>query len=362
MIGRRLKDRLTGRIAGRVALAAVASAAVGLAILVVGVQVVGADIFRQLMVTHGSAADEAQAMFDASVTVVVAIAATMAVLASIGLAMALASMLAQPLERMGAAARRVAAGDYAARVPREGPEELVSLADSFNQMAARLAEQERIRRDFIANAAHELRTPLTNLQGYLEALRDGVISADSATYASLLDEADRLVRLSRSLDTLAEGDSTTVPPFLEEVDLAAAIRAALELAQPTLERAGLRLEADVPATLAARANPDHLAQVLNNLMSNAIRYSSPGGSVAVRAERRSADILVSIANTGDQIPADDVPRLFERFYRVEKSRDRARGGAGIGLAIVKQLVEAAGGRVGAESGGGTTRFWFSLPG
>jgi two-component system sensor histidine kinase BaeS len=362
MIGRRLTDRFTGRIAGRVALAAVASAAVGLAILVIGVQVVGADIFRQLMVTHGSAADEAQAMFDASVTVVVAIAAAVAVVASIGLAMALARRLAQPLERMGAAARQVAAGDYAARVPREGPEELVSLADSFNQMAAGLAEQERIRRDFIANAAHELRTPLTNLQGYLEALRDGVISADSATYASLWDEADRLVRLSRSLDTLAEGDSTTAPPALEEVDLAVAIRTALELAQPTLERAGLRLATDVPASVPARANLDHLAQVLNNLMSNAIRYSSPGGLVTVRAERRSADILVSIANTGEQIPPDDVPRLFERFYRVEKSRDRARGGAGIGLAIVKQLVEAAGGRVGAESGGGTTRVWFSLPG
>jgi len=292
----------------------------------------------------------------------VALAAAVAVLASLGLAMALARRLAQPLERIGAAARRVAAGDYAARVPREGPEELVSLADSFNQMAAALAEQERIRGDFIANAAHELRTPLTNLQGYLEALRDGVISADRATYASLWEEADRLVRLSRSLDTLAEGDAATIAPALEEIDLAVAIRGALDLAQPSLERAGLHLATDVPATLPARANPDHLAQVLNNLVSNAVHYSPPGGSVTVRAERRGADILVSIANTGDEIPPEDMPRLFERFYRVDKSRDRARGGAGIGLAIVKQLVEAAGGRVGAESRGGTTRFWFSLPG
>ncbi len=357
----RIAARAAGRIAGRIALAAVASAGLGLAILVVGVQVVGSDIFRRLMATHGSAADEAQAMFDASVTVVVALAAAVAVVASLGLAMALARRLARPLERVGAAARRVAAGDYAARVPREGPEELVSLADSFNQMAAALAEQERIRRDFIANAAHELRTPLTNLQGYLEALRDGVISADRATYASLWEEADRLVRLSRSLDTLAEGDAATEAPRLDEVDLAAAIRSALELAQPSLERAGLHVRTEVPASLPARANPDHLAQVLNNLVSNAVRYSPPGGAVTVRAERRRADILVSIANTGDEIPPNDVPRLFERFYRVDKSRGRARGGAGIGLAIVKQLVEAGGGRVGAESGGGTTRFWFSLP-
>jgi len=348
-------------IAARVALAAVASAAVGLAILVVGIQVVGADLFRRLMVTHGGAADEAQAMFDASVTIVVAAAAVVAVLASIGLAMVMAGMLARPLERLGEAARRIAAGDYAARVPREGPEELVSLADSFNQMAAALEEQERIRRDFIANAAHELRTPLTNLQGYLEALRDEVLVADRATYESLWEEADRLVRLSRSLDTLAEQDAATAPPALSEIDLSAAIRTALELARPSLERAGLKLATDVPPALPARANPDHLAQVLNNLVSNAIRYSPDGGTVTVSAERRPAGVLVSISNTGEPIPPDDLVRVFERFYRVEKSRDRARGGAGIGLAIVKQLIEAAGGRVGAESDAGLTRFWFSLP-
>jgi signal transduction histidine kinase len=228
-------------------------------------------------------------------------------------------------------------------------------------MAAALERQERMRRDFIANAAHELRTPLTNLQGYLEALRDGVITADTATYESLWDEAERLVRLSHSLDALAEGDAATARPVAIDLDLAAAVRAALDLAQPTLERAGLRLVVDVPDRLPARGNPDDLAQVLGNLVSNAARYTPAGGSVTVRAERRPGDLLVSISNTGGGIPADDLGRVFERFYRVEKSRDRARGGAGIGLAIVKQLVEAAGGQVGVESADGSTRFWFSLP-
>ena len=145
------------------------------------------------------------------------------------------------------------------------------------------------------------------------------------------------------------------------MDLPGAIRAALELTQPTLERAGLTVVVDLPEYLPARANPDHLAQVLGNLISNAARYTPAGGTVTVRAERRPADLLVTIANTGDGIPADDLERVFERFYRVEKSRDRGRGGAGIGLAIVKQLVEAGGGRVGAESAEGQTRFWFSLP-
>src|SRR4029077_16113373 len=127
---------------------------------------------------------------------------------------------ARPLEEVSRAARSIAEGDYRARVPREGPEELKSLADSFNQMAMSLEEQQQVRRDFIANAAHELRTPLTNLKGYLEALRDGVVQADAATFESLLEEADRLVRLSRSLDTLAEGDAASGAPEAAEVDVA----------------------------------------------------------------------------------------------------------------------------------------------
>ena len=155
----------------------------------------------------------------------------------------------------------------------------------------------------------------------------------------------------------------TSPPQLVELDLAAAIRIG---ARPRRRR---RSSAPVCASMRPASRqpsrrapiPDRLAQVLANLLSNAVRYTPAGGVVTVRAERRPGDVLVSVANTGDGIPAEDLDRVFERFYRVEKSRDRARGGAGIGLAIVKQLVEGAGGRVGAESGDGQTRFWFSLP-
>ncbi len=353
---------MNGRgIALRVALAALASAALGLAILALGVTILGGEAFTSLMMEAGDSADHARAMFDDSVTRVVIAAGVVAALASILLAIILARRIARPLADVSAAARRVADGDYSTRVPREGTEELVSLADSFNQMAASLEEQEQLRRDFIANAAHELRTPLTNLQGYLEALRDGVIDADPATYDSLWEEAERLVRLSRSLDTLAEGDRLEGPGELREIDLAAAVRSAVDLAQPAIERAGLTVTVEAPAALPARADPDQLAQVLNNLLSNAIRYTPSGGGVTVRVDRRPSDILVSISNTGDPIPPDDLARVFERFYRVEKSRDRARGGAGIGLAIVKQLVESAGGRVGADSRDGVNRFWFSLP-
>ena len=348
-------------IAIRIAVAALASAAIGLVIVVGGVLIVGGQVFTDLMMAAGDSAEHAQEMWSHSVPGVVLAAVVVAAIASVLLAFALARMLARPLHEVGAAARRIADGDYAARVPREGPEEIASLADSFNQMASSLEEQERMRRDFIANAAHELRTPLTNLQGYLEALRDGVITADRATYVSLHEEADRLVRLSRSLDALAEGDAASSPPELEPIDLAATVRSAVELAAPAFERAGLRVSVEAPASLPARANPDHLAQVLANLLSNAVRYTPRGGAVTITAERRPADLLVTVANTSETIPPADLDRVFERFYRVEKSRDRARGGAGIGLAIVKQLVEAGGGRVGAASGDGTTSVWFSLP-
>jgi two-component system sensor histidine kinase BaeS len=353
--------RRTGGIAARIAAAALVVAGLAIAILAVGVVVIGGRSFADLMTRHGESADSSQAMFADTVVWVVLATTVIAIVAAMILAGMLAARLARPLQEIGAAARQIADGDYGARIPRGGPDEIVSLSDSFNQMAASLEEQERMRREFIANAAHELRTPLTNLQGYLEALRDGVIEPDRATFESLWDEAERLVRLSHSLDTLAAGDAGAAARVVE-LDLVAAIRAAVELARPAATAAGLVVETELPPNLDARGDPDHLAQVIGNLLQNAIRYSSRGGRISVRAERRPYDVLVSVANTGEDIPPADLPHIFERFYRVEKSRDRAHGGAGIGLAIVRQLVEAAGGSVGAESRDGTTRFWFSLPG
>jgi signal transduction histidine kinase len=144
------------------------------------------------------------------------------------------------------------------------------------------------------------------------------------------------------------------------VDAAEAIRAAVDLVTPALALAGLASSLDVPASLPARADPDGLAQVLGNLLQNALRYTPAGGSVKVTGERRIDDVIVTVSNTGPGIPAADLPHVFERFYRVEKSRDASQGGAGIGLAIVRDIVTAFGGSVGAESADGLTRFWFTL--
>jgi signal transduction histidine kinase len=349
-------------LAGQIALAAIAVAIVVGVVLTVGTLAFASTSFAQLMVEHGETVAAAQAMFQESVARVFVAALGVAALAGVALAIFFGRRVASPVREVSQAAKLIAQGDHAVRVRSRGPEEIRSLADSFNRMAAEIEEQERMRREFVSNAAHELRTPLTNLQGYLEALRDGVMTADRATFESLHEEVDRMVRLSRSLDALAEGDvAGRAAGELRQVDLRAAIVAAVDLYSAALERRRLRIELDVPVAVGARADPDHLAQVLANLLQNAVRYTPEGGRIGLSARRRETDVLVSVSNSGPGIRSEDLPHVFERFYRVEKSRDRATGGAGIGLAIVKTLVELGGGRVGAESAPDATRFWFTLP-
>jgi two-component system sensor histidine kinase BaeS len=354
MIGR------LGGIGPRIALAALAVAAVTTAILGVGVVVIGGQTFAELMQAHGQSIDSSRAMFDDAVIRVVVIALVVAVVVAVALAMWLGQRLAAPLREIGSSAHRIADGHYDGRIPRSGAAEIDGLAESFNQMAVALEAQERMRREFIGNAAHELRTPLTNLKGYLEALRDGVIPADRAAFESLLEETERLVRLARSLDTLSATDDGRAG-VATDVDLVPLVRSAAELAQPQMLARRLRLTVELPGTLPTRGYPDLLSQVVGNLIQNAVRYTPESGSVTITGERRAGNVLVSVANTGEPIPAADLPHVFERFFRVERSRDAARGGAGIGLAIVRQIVEAYGGSVGVESSAGLTRFWFTMP-
>jgi signal transduction histidine kinase len=332
-----------------------------IAVIAVGVLVVAQSTFNRLMIEAGTPAAEAQAMFDQGVTATFIAAVLIAVGVSAGLAVVLAAIVSRPLRQVADAAQRIARGDYRARVPRPGTAELTSLADSFNQMARSLAEQERQRRDFIANAAHELRTPLTNLQGYLEGLRDGVIAPTPEQFGSLHEEAQRLVRLSRSLDALAENDRRERALVCDDIDLAQAVRTAVEVARPAFDAKEIAVDVSAAERVVARAEADAVAQVLANLLQNASRYTPRGGRASIKVENRRSQAMITVANTGDGIPAADLPHVFERFYRVEKSRDAARGGAGIGLAIVKELVEACGGSVGADSVDHTTRFWVCLP-
>ena len=348
-----------GGIAARIALAALVVAGIAVLVVAVGVLRVGGEAFADLMMAAGDSADHAREMFDSSVTVVFWIALAVAAIVALVLAAIFGRMLARPIQHVAGAAERIAAGDLTTRVPEEGPSEVRALATAYNTMADRLEEQEMMRREFVVNASHELRTPLTNLQGYLEALRDGVLPPEPATFDSLREEVDRLGRLAASLDVLAGAEGERPRPT--RVDVGALVRGAADLAAPALARGGVALDVEVEGALYVEARPDELAQVMANLLQNAVRYTPRGGAVRVEASRTPEGVGVRVSNTGSPIPRDDLPRVWERFYRVEKSRDRARGGAGIGLAIVKRLVEDAGGRVGAASDEAWTTFWFRLP-
>lgn len=348
-------------LSGRITVASFIVSLVTLSTIAVGILFISAPSLLSQLMENGISKNDASQMFDQSVANVFGFSTAVAVVAALVLGVILARMIARPLSRVGTAARMIAAGDYDFRVPRQGPPEVRSVAESFNQMAEALARQEQQRAELVTNFAHELRTPLTNIRGYLEAMRDGVMDPSPWVFESLREEADRLERLSRSLDALTGQAAMEEEPVL--VDLIDAIPAAAELARPGFDRAGTRLWVELPPVgpVLVRTVPDHLRQVLANLLSNAQRYTPAGGavSVAIGVDQGTATVLVT--NTGAEVPSGDLPHLFERFYRVDKSRDRAHGGAGVGLAIVKQLVEHAGGGVGAESAGGATRVWFRLP-
>ncbi len=351
------------RISTRIALAALVVAGVTLAIVAVGVVRVGGDAFAALMVASGDSTDHAREMFNQSVARIVLLAAAVGAIAGLALAAILARRIARPIERLATTAGQTAAGDLRTHVPEDGPAEIQALASAYNMLVDRLAEQDEIRREFVVNASHELRTPLTNLQGYLEALRDGVLPPDPATFDSLREEVDRLTRLAASLDLLVGAESP--PPAAVALDLAGAVRTAVDLVAPGFARRSVAVDLQLDDGVVVLTRADELAQVLSNLLQNAMRYTPAGGSVRVEARRPDTDspaaAVVRITNSGPGIPADDLARVWERFYRVEKSRSRDAGGAGIGLAIVKRLVESAGGRVGASSEPDRTTFWFSLP-
>jgi len=268
----------------------------------------------------------------------------------------------QPLSDMAEGARRIAHGDYATRVRATATDEVGELGRAFNAMADDLARIESLRKTMVADVAHELRTPLTNMRGYLEALRDGVVASDPETFTMLEAEAVRLVRLVEDLSALTRADAAKGSLRFEPVDLGALLREAAGLYATRFAEKGISLDVAADgAPGAVRGDKAWLLTVMRNLLDNALRYTPAGGTAAVAVGRDAGTARVTVTNTGVEIPAAELPFVFERFYRVDKSRSRDSGGAGIGLAIVKQLVEAHGGQVGAESGAGATRVWFELP-
>ncbi|MHB0878482.1 MAG: sensor histidine kinase [Anaerolineae bacterium] len=268
-----------------------------------------------------------------------------------------------PLRRLAAGAGEVARGNLSQRIEPTGPEETQQLAQAFNSMAADLLAAEQSRRAMTADIAHELRTPLAVLQGNLSAMLDGVYTPSRQELAALYDEVLRLSRLVQDLGQLAELDAHQPRLAIAPTDVGRLLEQAVTLFQVAGEEKGVRLVRDWPAMLPpVSADASRLGQVLNNLLSNALRHTPVGGRVDVGARPGDAHVELWVADSGDGISPEDLPHVFERFWRAEQSRSRDHGGSGLGLSIAKQLVEAMGGSIGVESAAdGGTRFTVRLP-
>ena len=268
-----------------------------------------------------------------------------------------------PVKALTQAARRLGKGDFSQRVRVRDKGEVGELAQSFNSMASDLERAEQLRRNMVADAAHELRTPLSNIRGYLEAIRDGIKKPDAGTIRSLNEEASSLSRLVDDLQELSLADAGKLKLIYRKENISRLIDEAVAALQPQAAAKGLMLAVKLPEKLPLVNIDSHrIKQVLRNLLENAVAHTSQGGSITVEAWQQGSQIKVSVVDTGEGIPAKDLPNIFERFYRVDKSRARATGGSGLGLTIAKRLVEAHGGRIAVQSKlRKGSRFTFTLP-
>lgn len=291
------------------------------------------------------------------------------------LGVVLSRSLTAPLRRLATAARAVADRDFSRRVRAEGSIEMAEVAEAFNEMTEALESSERQRQNMVADVAHELRTPLSVVQGSLRAILDDVYPLDKTEISRLYDETRLLSRLVDDLRELALADAGQLRLSLSPVDLAAEIQATTDSMALAAEAQSVTLSADVPDRLPlVQADPDRLAQVLRNLLVNALRHTPVGGSVTVMAAQASSEVEIAVSDTGEGIAPQDLSKVFERFWRADLARARTEwsrqgsgyvrwtGGSGLGLSVAKSLVEAQGGRIWVEStlGEGTT-FRFTLP-
>ncbi|HXX37400.1 MAG TPA: ATP-binding protein [bacterium] len=353
-----MRTRLLWRLLGALLLVI----AIGIAISDMLVTHLAAQSFMQIMARYHIDPTPVEKGFLATVHHAMFISGGIAAAAATLLGWTLVRPLVGSIADMMVLSERIAEGDYGRRIEPRGPDELVRLAEGLNRMAAALERIEALRRDLVANIAHELRTPLSTLQGYLEALRDGVAPPSRATLASLHEEVLRLVRLVDALHQLSQFDAQVSRIDRAELDVRALARQAIGAYREQFDRRRLAVrEACDPACPPVAADADLLGQALRNLLDNALRYAPPGANVTVRTTRVDGAVRIEVQNTGSEISTDDLPHIFERFYRGEKSRSRETGGAGIGLALVREIARAHGGTVGAMSARGMTSVWLTLP-
>ena len=274
----------------------------------------------------------------------------------------IARQVSRPVRDLTAASQRLADGHLDTRVSAAGRDELGQLSESFNRMASALQAAEQSQRRLVASVAHELRTPLSNLLGYLEALQDGLVEPDRELFGSLHDEAMLQRRILDDLQDLTLAEAGHLTYRRSDFDLADLVDTARVAHLAVAEAAGVRLTAEAAGPLPVHADHDRLRQVLGNLIGNAVRYTDRGGQVTLRAFPDGDSVAVEVRDTGCGIAPDDLPFVFQRFWRADPARDRATGGSGLGLTIARQIVLDHGGDLVVEStvGEGAT-FRCTLP-
>jgi signal transduction histidine kinase len=292
---------------------------------------------------------------DRKVLAVAAGAAT----AAVGAGLLLARWISQSIRRVGDASARLAAGDLSARAPVGGANEIAGLAASFNTMAANIEQLFDARRELVAWASHDLRTPLASMQAMIEAMEDGLATAED--YLPVLrDQVRTLTGLVDDLFELARIDAGALTLELQRLPVSGLVDSAVRLLKPEAVARKVELVAYCDGETTADVAPDKIERVLFNLVTNALRHTPSDGSVAVNVARRENEVLVSVEDTGSGLEPEAVSRMFERFWRADRARSQA--GMGLGLAIARGLVEAHGGRIWAENrDGGGARVSFTLP-
>jgi len=327
----------------------------------VGRQVVGVVYLSQSM------SDLLAVIYDLRWRLVISAGVAALVASTAGLLLSRA--LTHPIQQLTLAADEVARGNLERRVPVRSADEIGRLGRAFNRMVAQLRATERMRTDFVSNVSHELRTPLTAIKGLVETLRDGAVDDRKVRdrfLATIEDETDRLIRLVNDLLVLSKADSRALKLKREPLDIRDLIEESVQKLAPQLEERGILVEVIAPdEPQLVLADADRIEQVLVNLLDNAIKYSPEGGRVTVAIDDGGPApemVGVAVRDRGLGIPAEDLPRVFERFYRVDRARARDGGGSGLGLSIAKAIVEAHGGEITlrSEEGQGTT-VRFTLP-
>lgn len=306
----------------------------------------------------------AQAAFQSIVEQSLLIASFAALAAAVVVSVFVSHRIVQPLQVLSQVSRRLAQGSYHQRTVLPSEDELAELSLSINQLAEALEHTERRRMALIADVAHELRTPLTTIEGYMEGLMDGMIPPGPQAYSLVLRESVRLQRLVNELALLSRIEAGEVPVKPAPLDLHAVVEVAREQLVPLCDAQQIRFVAELPPGLPQLwADRDRLVQILLNLLGNALRYTPPDGAIVIEAQPVDGAVQITVRDTGIGITSEHLPHVFERFYRVDKSRTRSSGGTGIGLTIVRHLVHAHGGEVWAESDGpGTgTAFHLTMP-